>query len=299
VTERARSLPEILRRRQTAPPQRPEPPEGLPPGRIVQVPGRGEFLVRDTGGEGPVVLLLHGWMVTADTNWITMYGPLADAGYRVIALDHRGHGRGMRSPEPFRLAACAEDAAAVLRTEGIDRALVAGYSMGGPIACLLARDHRDLVDGVVLCATAPDWQEPRMRRAWKAMALLRLQLGVFGDSAWRSWLRRMGLPDTPATSWAAGELSRGNALDIAEAGRELGRYDARPWLASLGVPAAVIVTADDDLVPPRKQRELAALLNAPVHEVPGRHTAVTLQAQPFAVALREALAEVAAARVGG
>jgi pimeloyl-ACP methyl ester carboxylesterase len=108
----------------------------------------------------------------------------------------------------------------------------------------------------------------------------------------------MGLPDTPATSWAAGELSRGNALDIAEAGRELGRYDARPWLASLGIPASVIVTADDDLVPPRKQRELATLLNAPVHEVPGRHTAVTLQAEPFAAALREALAEVAAARVG-
>jgi pimeloyl-ACP methyl ester carboxylesterase len=295
VSARAHSLPALLRRRRPGSPLPPEPPDELPPGRIVLVRGRGEFLVRDTGGDGPVVLLLHGWMVTADTNWITMYGPLAEAGYRVIALDHRGHGRGLRSPEPFRLAACAEDAAAVLRTEGIDRALVAGYSMGGPIACLLARDHPDLVEGVVLCATAPDWQEPNMRRAWRAMALLRLQLGLVGDSAWRSWLRRMGLPDSPATSWAAAELSRGNALDIAEAGRELGRFDARPWLRSLGAPASVIVTADDDLVPPRKQRELAALLGAPVHEVPGRHTAVTFEAEPFAVAMREALAEVAAA----
>ncbi|MEA2270098.1 MAG: hypothetical protein QOC64_2708 [Solirubrobacteraceae bacterium] len=298
MSARARSLPVLLRRSRAAPPQRPEPPEELPPGRLVHVRGRGEFLLRDTGGAGPVVLLLHGWMVTADTNWITMYRPLAEAGYRVLALDHRGHGRGLRSPEPFRLAACAEDAAAVVRAEGVDRVLVAGYSMGGPIACLLARDHRDLVEGVVLCATAPDWQEPYMRRAWRAMALLRLQLGVFGDAAWRSWLRRMGLPDSPGTSWAAAELSRGNALDIAEAGRELGRYDARPWLGSLGVPASVIVTADDDLVPPRKQRELAALLGAPVHEVPGRHTAVTFQAEPFADALLEALRDVAGARVG-
>jgi hypothetical protein len=58
------------------------------------------------------------------------------------------------------------------------------------------------------------------------------------------------------------------------------------------------VTADDDLVPPRKQRELAALLGAPVHEVPGRHTAVTFQAEPFADALLEALRDVAGARVG-
>jgi 3-oxoadipate enol-lactonase len=249
-------------------------------------------MLRDTGGAGPAVLLLHGWMVSADLNWVTMYGPLRDAGYRVLAIDHRGHGRGMRSPEPFRLEACAADAAAVLRTEGIDRVVAVGYSMGGPIACLLARDHPDLVAGLVLCATAPDWQEPYMRRAWRAMTILRLQLGLFGDMAWRSMLRRMGLPDTPGTSWAAAELSRGDTYDIAEAGRELGRFDGRPWVGSLRPPAAFIVTVDDDLVPPAKQRELAALVGGPVHEVPGRHTAVTFHPEPFAAALRRALAEV-------
>jgi pimeloyl-ACP methyl ester carboxylesterase len=273
---------------------RPVPPDDLPPGRIVLVRGRGEFMLRDTGGDGPAVLLLHGWMVTADLNWVTMYGPLRDAGYRVLAMDHRGHGRGMRSPEPFRLEACAADAAAVLRTEGIDRVVAVGYSMGGPIACLLARDHPDVVSGLVLCATASDWQEPYMRRAWRAMTILRLQLGLFGDVAWRSMLRRMGLPDSPGTSWAAAELSRGDTYDIAEAGRELGRYDGRSWVGLLRLPAAVIVTADDDLVPPAKQRELADLVGGRVHEVPGRHTAVTFQPEPFAAALRRALAEVGA-----
>ena len=88
----------------------PEPPVELPEGRIVHVPGRGEFFLRDTGGHGTPVLLLHGWMFQSDLNWFRTYGPLADAGYRVLAVDHRGHGRGLRTPEPFRLVDCAHDA---------------------------------------------------------------------------------------------------------------------------------------------------------------------------------------------
>ena len=42
--------------------------------RTVHVAGRGEFLLRDTGGSGPVVLLLHGWLVSADLNWCGAYG---------------------------------------------------------------------------------------------------------------------------------------------------------------------------------------------------------------------------------
>src|SRR3954453_9074565 len=73
---------------------------------------------RDSGGDGPALLLLHGWMVSADLNWIRAYDALAGAGYRVLALDHRGHGRGLRTPEPFRLADCAGDAAALCATRG-------------------------------------------------------------------------------------------------------------------------------------------------------------------------------------
>ena len=288
---RPRSLQALLRRR-TAPRAAPEPPVEPPPGRIVHVRGRGEFFLRDSGGDGPAVLLLHGWMVSADLNWITVYEPLQRAGYRVLALDHRGHGRGLRSPARFRLTACADDAAAILCTEGIARVLAVGYSMGGPIGCLLARDHPELVEGLVLCATAADWREPRMRRAWRLMALLRLELGLFPNAAWRAGLRALGLPDTAATTWAAAELSRGSARDIAEAGRELGRYDGRPWLGGVRAPRAVIVTADDDLVPAPKQRERAALLGVRARETPGRHVAVATHAEPFTEALLHALCEV-------
>jgi pimeloyl-ACP methyl ester carboxylesterase len=280
------------RRRRKAPDWVPEPPVELPPGRVVHIPERGEVFYRDSGGDGPAVLLLHGWVVSADLNWFTAYQPLIDAGYRVIALDHRGHGRGLRPHVDFRLRDCADDAAALLETLGIERALVAGYSMGGPIASLLTRQHPDRTEGLVLCATAPDWSEPGMRAIWAAQGVVRIVAGLFPRGVWRVGIRLAGFPDSPGTAWFESELSRGSALDIAEAGRELGRYDAKPWLAELAAPSAVLVTTRDRSVPPRKQRELARLLGARMYEVHGDHAAVTVNADEFNRELLRALADL-------
>ena len=272
----------------------------MPPGSIVLVPGRGEFFVRDSGGSGPPVLLLHGWTFSADTNWSPVYGALQDAGYRVIAMDHRGHGRGLRSPEPFRLADCAADAAAVLGTIGAGSAIAVGYSMGGPIAQLMAREHRHAVDGLVLCATATDWRDLHMRGFWRSMAVVRLWIGLFPTRAWH-WLLRAGrMPGGPAREWLAAELSRGSSVDIAEAGRELSRYDARPWISELrGLPSAVVVTTRDRSVLPRKQRRLARALGARTFEVEADHFAVSVKEAEFRRALLDALASVSDARGGG
>jgi 3-oxoadipate enol-lactonase len=118
--------------------------------------------------------------------------------------------------------------------------------------------------------------------------------GLFPNAAWRAGLRAIGLPDSAGTTWAAAELSRGSARDIAEAGRELGRYDGRPWLGMLRVPRAVIVPVRDTLVPVRKQHELAVVLGVRPLEVPGSHVAITTHPEPFVAALLGALSEVGA-----
>jgi hypothetical protein len=133
-----------------------------------------------------------------------------------------------------------------------------------------------------------------MKRGWRLMGLLRLELGLFPNAIWRAGLRGLGQPDSSGTTWAAAEMSRGSARDISEAGRELGRYDGRPWVGGLRQPRAVIVPVEDSLVPPYKQRELAELLGVTPREVPGTHLAVTTPAEPFADALLEALSAMRA-----
>ena len=266
-----------------------DPPIELPPGRIVRVPGRGEFFVRDSAGAGPTVLLLHGWMFQSDLNWWRCYGPLAAAGYRVLAIDHRGHGRGLRTPADFRLTDCADDAAAVVSQLACGPVTAVGYSMGGTTAQLLARRHPALVSGLVLSATAADWSDKYMRRFWRTMGALRLVLNLFPTSTWRTALRMAGAKHNQTTTWTAAELSRGSSRDIAEAGRELGRFDSRPWAGALDVPAVVIVTTRDRSVPPRKQRELAQLTRARTLEIGGDHNAVVLRGHEYAPLLVEAV----------
>lgn len=272
----------------------PEPPSHLPPARTVQIAGRGEFFLRDTGGEGPPVMLLHGWMASADLNWHGAYADLRQAGYRVLAIDHRGHGRGLRPLAPFRLADCAADAAAVLRELGAAPAVVVGYSMGGAIAQLVARDHRDVVGGLVLSGTAQHWQEPQVKRFWRAMGALGLALSVAPRPVLRASLRRAGLVESSRTAWLQSEVMRHNARDIAEAGRELGRFDSRPWLGSVEGRSAVVLTSRDEAVSPRKQHDLAAALGAEIFEVPITHLEITTAARTYNPALLQAIAAVSA-----
>ncbi|HVF14162.1 MAG TPA: alpha/beta hydrolase, partial [Acidimicrobiales bacterium] len=111
-----RRLRRFARRPDSARPQPPIPPP-LPPGRVVNVPGRGEMFVREAEGAGrrggPSILLLHGWTLTSDLNWFPFYDGVARHG-RMLALDQRGHGRGLRSEDRFTLEAAADDAAALL-----------------------------------------------------------------------------------------------------------------------------------------------------------------------------------------
>jgi pimeloyl-ACP methyl ester carboxylesterase len=251
------------------------------------------MFVRDSGGDGPPVLLLHGWMFSADLNFWRNYGALERAGYRVLAIDHRGHGRGIRSHAKFRLVDCAIDAAALLRQIGAAPALVVGYSMGGPVAQLLARDHSDVVAGMVLCATSSHWTDFRQRLLWRSLALVRLSLGLAPDMFWRNGLRLAGFPDHPVTVWTTSELTRGASVDLAEAGRELSNWDSREWLPDLTVPAAVVVTERDNGVPPAHQHELARLLDAPVFGVRADHGAAISSHRQFNTALIKALQAVA------
>ncbi len=268
------------------------------PGRTVVLPGRGEIFIRDTGNaDAPLgtVVLLHGWMFGADFNWITAWQPLREAGYRAIGPDHRGHGRGMRSLAPFRLVDCADDAAELIRQLDVGPVLVHGYSMGGAIAQLLAHRNPELVRGVVLAATTAQWREERrMRMGWKTMRALQFALTHYNRGFWKRAMRSEGMIfGEDVVTWMISELMRSDPRAIAEAGREMARFDSRPWLAEIETPIDVIMPMRDNLVPPAFQRQLAeAIPGARLFEVPGDHLAIGREPEAFMEALLEALADV-------
>src|ERR1700727_447875 len=101
----------------------PIPPVEMLPARTLVAPDRGELFLRDSGGDGLPVMLLHGWVASADLNWCGAYDALAAAGYRVLAIDHRGHGRGLRPLEPFRLAPRGRGASAALQKPDVGSAI--------------------------------------------------------------------------------------------------------------------------------------------------------------------------------
>lgn len=279
-------------------PERPKPPDHLPPGRVIHVPGRGEMFLREQDGpEGASpVLLLHGWTASADTTWWAVY-PALHPSHPLIAIDQRGHGRGIRAEHPFSLEACADDAAALLEVLEIERAVVAGYSLGGAVALLLWERHPELVAGLVLSATALEWRTTvRERVLWRTVGVLEmaLRLGT-GDGFVQRYLH-YAVAHSPDVSdlraWIGGEFKRGFSRDIAAAGRALARFDAREFVDRVNVPAAVVATERDRLVRAQEQYDLAEALGAKVFPVGGDHDAPLVNAREFADAVVEAVEAV-------
>jgi 3-oxoadipate enol-lactonase len=254
--------------------------------------------VRELDGPAgaPTVLLLHGWTATADLNWYPSYRPLGER-YRVVALDHRGHGRGIRSRKPFRLSDCADDAAALLEVLGTGPVIAVGYSMGGPVAQLLWRRHPEAVEGLVLCATSRTFaSRTREKARFAALGLAALSARALPRSLTAETIAKVidsRRTAGPTEGWAAEELRRNDWTAVLGAGRSLGRFDSRPWIGEVDVPTAVVAVMRDRLVPPRRQVALArAIPGATLHPVQGDHTVCVTYPHRFGPALLAALDDV-------
>jgi pimeloyl-ACP methyl ester carboxylesterase len=272
----------------------------LPPGRHFELPGRGTTFLRELPGPpgAPTLLLLHGWTASSDLNWYASYDALGRQ-FRVVAMDHRGHGRGIRSRRPFRLSDCADDAAALIEELELGPVIVVGYSMGGPVAQLLWRRHPQLVAGLVLCATSRTFSSlPRERVRFAAIGGAAVGTRLIPRSVTAGAIARIfdaRRTAGPTEGWAAEELRRNDWTAILEAGRSLGRFDSREWIGEVDVPTAVVTIMNDQLVAPRRQVALGrSIPGATLHPVQGDHAVCVTNPRRFVPVLLEACTGVAA-----
>ncbi len=252
----------------------------LPPGRAVELPGRGSTFIRELRGprNAPTLVLLHGLGVDADLNWFPSFAELGRS-YRVVAIDHRGHGQGIAlRGERFRLADCADDVAALCDALGLDRVIPVGYSMGGPIAQLLWHRHRDLVAGLVLCATAARFPSGPLSKAATGLvaplsAAARFSTRALPSNPITRTLVAARIDDPGMRQWIQQRERSSNPRAVIEAALAISRFDSTTWLGGVDVPSAVLVTRFDRLVPRNRQQELVRLMStATEHPVMGDHS---------------------------
>ncbi|WP_329457863.1 alpha/beta fold hydrolase [Streptomyces sp. NBC_01497] len=133
--------------------------------RFVECGGSGPHGVRlrvTEAGEGPLVVLLHGFPESA-YSWRHQLEPLAAAGYRVIAPDQRGYGHSSH-PEPveaYSVLRLVGDVVALIADAGAENAVVVGHDWGAIVAWQLAAMRPDLVRAVAGLSVPP---RPRGQR---------------------------------------------------------------------------------------------------------------------------------------
>jgi 3-oxoadipate enol-lactonase len=276
----------------------------LPEVRELVLPERGALPVRYSPGPTdrrkarrmPPLILIHGWTVTANLNWFRLYDRFEQR-HEFAAFDQRGHGRGLR-PQHFSLEDCADDVVAVADALGWDQFVPVGYSMGGTIAQLVAHRHPTRVAGLVLCSTAAVFAETKGDEFFFESILGSAVKAL--DRAPKFMVDRLPgrfrSPDknSPVAAWMESEYEPHNAALIAQAGRAVGRFKSEPWLSTLDVPTAVVVTTEDATVPPTRQYQLASMIpGATTHPVALDHRAAATNPEVYWPALDAALGSVA------
>jgi 3-oxoadipate enol-lactonase len=205
-------------------------------------------LAAHEAGEGTPVVLLHG--LTATRRYVVMGSKnLERGGHRVIAYDARGHGRSAPA-DAYGYDALAADLHAVLDDRGIDRAVLAGASMGAHTLVRFALEHPDRAAALVVITPAYDPENPeRDLDRWDRLSDGLREGGVDG------FIEAYGEPrvpeqfrDTVRTVLRQRLSAHEYPEAVADALREVPRSHAfESWddLGALDLPVTVVASRDE------------------------------------------------------
>jgi pimeloyl-ACP methyl ester carboxylesterase len=221
----------------------------------------GVDIAYEVAGEGPPILLIHGFASTGRVNWrdTGWVRTLTDAGRTAITFDHRGHGGSGKLYDPARYAAqeMMGDALRLLDHLEIASADIMGYSMGARIAALIAIHHPE-----------------RVRKAVFAGLASRMITGVGGAEAIAQALEagsRDDVTDAAARSFRVfAEQTKSDLRALAACIRASRATIPAEELARIGVPVLVVAGEKDD-VAGDVATLVSAIPGARGVELPGRN----------------------------
>lgn len=204
----------------------------------------GVEIAYETRGAGDTaVVFVHCWACNRDF-WRHQVEPVADAGYRVVTLDLPGHGASAAAEqEDWSLPGLAADVEAVIDELGLERVVLVGHSMGGPVSLETARRIPGKVAGIVCVDTLHDaefeWPEG-MVESMSAQMREDYRAGIEG------FLPQLFLPDADPelVEWVVDQ-----AVDTTDHEATIALIKAFPeWdppgaLAAAGVPVRCINAA--------------------------------------------------------
>jgi 3-oxoadipate enol-lactonase len=248
-----------------------------------------ELHYRDAGTQHrDVVLLLHAFPLHSGM-WTRQIAAL-EKRHRIIAPDYRGLGKSAPPREPSTMELLAEDVRALLAHLRVERAAVAGLSMGGYLALELYRRAPALFRGLALCDTraGADTPEGAANREKFAQTTIEKGLGWVSEEMIPKLLKPE--PDPAAVKEVKDLVARGSPAGVAAAQRGMARRpDSTPTLATITCPTLVIVGEEDGLTPPAEAQKLAkGIKGAKLVRIPNAgHLPNIENPEPFTRALAE------------
>ncbi len=200
--------------------------------------------------DAPAVVLSHS-LLTSSAMWDVQAARLAARGWRVVALDTRGHGASPPAPPPYRIGELVDDVVAVLDALAIERAHYVGLSLGGMIGFGLGIEHPQRVLSLVLCDTRAD-APPAYAAPWDArIALARAEgCAALAEATLERWFGRAFVDAHADVAAAIGQLIAATPVDGFEGcARAIQGLD---WLARverIAAPTTLLVGERDGDLP--------------------------------------------------
>ena len=217
-------------------------------------------------GEGPALVMLHGFFMSTDLfeNQARRFAGT----HTVIRVDSRGHGQTPHGPTPYTFWDQVEDVIAVLDTEEIEKAVIAGHSQGGFIALRMALAHPERVAGLVLIASEAGPSPAEEQEGYRQLFATWDSAGPSPELTGPLAQQIIGDPEQ-ASKWAASWQTR-TGIPVGPAGDCLiGREDITGRLGEIQCPALAIRGSADQAIDAARAQSL-------IDGLPGLVAAVTI-----------------------